>query len=118
VGQLNFTIQNMYRLREWLRRESLTLILGVALVVVCLNCVMAPHGVRDLLVLRHARAQLEAERERVQAENRDLHSNIEKLQSDDAYLQRLIRKELGFARPNELIYRFSSDNSSTPANSP
>lgn len=108
----------MYRLREWLRREALTLILGVALVVVCLNCVMAPHGVRDLLVLRHARAGLEAERERVQAENRDLQSTIVKLQSDDAYLQRLIRKELGFARPNELIYRFSSDNSSALANSP
>jgi cell division protein FtsB len=114
----NFTIQKMYRLREWLRHESLALMLGVALVVVCLNCVLAPHGVRDLLVLRHARAQLEAERERVQAENRDLQGTIEKLQSDDAYLQRLIRKELGLARPNELIYRFSSDNSSALANTP
>ena len=118
MGRDNFTIQEMYRLREWLRRESLALILGAALVVVCLNCVLAPHGLRDLLVLRHARAQLEAERERIQAENRDLRGTIEKLQSDDAYLQRLIRKQLGFARPNELIYRFSSDSLSAPANNP
>ena len=70
-----------------------------------------------MLVLRHARAQLEAEREHVQAENRDLQATIEKLQSDNAYLQRLIRKELGFARSNELIYRFSSDSSAV-ANTP
>lgn len=108
----------MYRLREWLRRESLSLILGAALVVVCLNCVMMSHGLRDLLVLRHHRTRLEAERERAQAENRELQATIEKLHSDDAYLQRLIRKELGFARPNELIYRFANDNSSSPANSP
>ncbi len=108
----------MYRLSEWLRRESLTLILGLGLVVVCLNCVVAPHGVRDLLVLRHHRARLEAEREQEQGKNRDLQATIEKLQSDDAYLQRVIRKELGLARPNELIYRFANDNSSTLANTP
>jgi cell division protein FtsB len=108
----------MYRLREWLRRESLALILGAALVVVCLNCVIATHGLRDLLVLRHHRARLEAEREHEQTENRDLQATIEKLQSDDAYLQRLIRKELGFARPNELIYRFANDGPSTPAYTP
>lgn len=118
MGSDNFTIQEVSSLSEWLRRESLALILGAALVVVCLNCVIAPHGLRDLLVLRHARAQLEAEREHVQAENRDLQGTIEKLQSDDAYLQRLIRKQLGFAHSNELIYRFSSDNSSAPANNP
>jgi cell division protein FtsB len=102
----------MYRLREWLRREALTLILGALLIAVCLNAVIASHGVRDLLVLRHHHARLEGERERQLAQNRDLQATIEKLQSDDAYLQRLIRKELGFARSNELIYRFAADNPS------
>lgn len=108
----------MYRLREWLRRELLSLIFGLGLVVLCLNCVFAPHGVRDLLVLRHARAMLEAERERAQAENRDLQNTIERLQSDSAYLQRLIRKELGYARSNELIYRFANESSAGLANNP
>ena len=71
----------MYRLREWLRRESLTLILGALLIAVCLNTVMASHGLRDLLVLRHHRTRLEGERERQLAENRDLQATIEKLQS-------------------------------------
>jgi cell division protein FtsB len=104
----------MYRLREWLKRESLTLILAAALIATSLNCVLARHGVNDLLILRHHRALLEAEREHQQAENRDLRRTIEKLQSDDAYIQRMIRKELGFVRPNELIYRFAADNQAAP----
>jgi cell division protein FtsB len=106
----------MYRLREWLRREAVTLILGVLLIAAGLNFLMAPRGLRDLLVLRHHRARLEAERERQLADNRGLQSTLEKLQSNDAYLQRLIRKELGFARPNELIYRFTAD--SAPGSGP
>lgn len=103
----------MYRLRQWLRRESLTLILGALLIAVCLNFAVASHGLRDLLILRHHQARLEAEREHEQSEDRNLEATITKLQSDDAYLQRLIRKELGYARSNELIYRFAGDNAAT-----
>jgi cell division protein FtsB len=108
----------MYRVREWLRREAPSLILGVLLIAMCLNCVLAPHGLRDLLVLRHYRAQLEAERERLQAKNRELQSTIEKLKSDDAYIQRIIRKELGFAHSNELIYRFAGESQPPSPNAP
>lgn len=108
----------MYRLSEWLRREALTLMLGGLLIIVSLNLTMAPHGLRDLLVLRHHRARLESEREHEQGENRELQGTIAKLQSNDAYIQRLIRKELGFARPNELIYRFASDNAASSSNPP
>jgi cell division protein FtsB len=102
----------MYRLREWLRRESFTLILAVLLAAVSVNLALAPHGLRDLLVLRHHRAILEAQRERQQATERELQATIGKLLTDDAYVQRMIRKELGFARPNELIYKFAGE---TPA---
>jgi cell division protein FtsB len=108
----------MYSLREWLRRESLTLILLALLMAVCLDFAVAPHGLRDFLILRHHRSHLEAEREHQQSENRELEETVRKLQTDDAYLQRLIRKELGYARSNELIYRFASDNSVSPANQP
>ncbi len=93
--------------------------LAALLVAVCLNLALASHGLRDLLVLRHHRARLETEREHEQNQNRELDGTIANLQSDDAYLQRLIRKELGFARPNELIYRFANDNPAAPtANGP
>jgi cell division protein FtsB len=108
----------MYRVREWLRREAPLLILGVLLIAICLNCVLAPRGLRDLLVLRHYRIQLEGEREQLQAKNRELQSTVKSLKSDDTYLQRVIRKELGFARPNELIYRFAGESQTPSANAP
>jgi cell division protein FtsB len=107
----------MYRLSDWLRREALTLILAMLLIAGCLNLAVAAHGLRDLLLLQHHRTRLEAEREHEQSVNRKLEATVAKLQSNDAYLQRLIRKELGFARPNELIYRFGTDSSTAPSNS-
>jgi len=92
--------------------------LSVLLVAAGLNFLIAPRGLRDLLVLQHHRARLEAERERQLADNRSLQSTLENLQSNDAYLQRLIRKELGYARPNELIYRFSTDAGAAAAEAP
>lgn len=92
--------------------------IGALLIVVCLNLAVAPHGLRDLLLLRHHRTRLELEREHEQGENRDLEATVGKLRSDDAYIQRLIRKELGFARSNELIYRFAGDNSASSSNQP
>ena len=55
---------------------------------------------------RQRRSQLQAVRDSLLADNAELAERTQRLQSDDAYLQRLIRRELGYARPNELIYRF------------
>jgi cell division protein FtsB len=63
-------------------------------------------GPRDLALLRRHPTQLEAARDRLIAENAGLAARTQRLQSDDAYLQRLIRRELGYARTDELIYRF------------
>ncbi len=92
--------------------------LAAALMAVSLNLARAPHGLRDLLVLRHYHQRLQSEREREQAENRELQTTITRLQSDDIYIQRIIRKELGYARSNELIYRFVNDSGTPPANPP
>lgn len=102
-----------------MRRESLTLILSALLVIACLNFALGPRGLSDLLLLRHHRNRLENEREHEQSDQRDLQVTIAKLQSDDAYVQRQIRKELGYAHPNELIYRFAADTAaSTAPNAP
>jgi len=70
---------------------------------------MAPRGVRDLIVLRQHRVRLERVRQDLRAEQAALQTQVQKLRSDDRYLQSLIRRELGFARPDELIYRFKSE---------
>ena len=60
-----------------------------------LNCFYGPLGPRDLFVLRHHRASITTVRDRLAAENAHLKQQIVRLRSDDAYIQRLIRQELG-----------------------
>ena len=96
----------MANLSYCLRREWFSLILAGVLGVLVLNCFIGPLGPHDLLVLRRHRARLEATRNQLLAENSQLTVRIAKLRSDDAFIQRLIRRELGYARPDEFVYRF------------
>ena len=106
----------MAKLSWRIGREWPSLILTIVVVALGLNCLIGPRGLRDLLALRHHRVQSERARRELRAEQAALETEVRKLRSDDRYLQSLIRRELGFARQDELIYRFTSDAqaSSTP----
>ena len=95
-----------------IRRMWLNLILGGVLALLVISCMVAPLGPRDLMALREHRALLEEARDRLIADNAQLAARTQRLQSDDALLQRLIRSELGFARGDELVYRFPHSDSS------
>ena len=96
----------MAKLSLLIRRVWLSLILGAVLALLVMSCFVAPLGPRDLMLLRQRATQLEAARDALIADNAELAARTQRLQSDDAYLQRLIRRELGYARADELIYRF------------
>jgi cell division protein FtsB len=101
----------MARLTIFLRRAWLNLLLAAVLVLLVISCWVAPMGPRDLALLREHGARLEVVRDRLIAQNSALAARTQRLQSDDAYLQRLIRRQLGYARDDELVYRFPhSDN--------
>jgi cell division protein FtsB len=101
----------MARLTIFLRRAWLNLLLGALLLLLVISCWVAPMGPRDLALLREHGTRLEAVRDRLIARNSELAVRTQRLQSDDAYLQRLIRRQLGYARDDELVYRFPhSDN--------
>jgi len=100
----------MLRVSQWLKRERLSLILLGLLAALSLNCLLAPRGVRDLLVLRKDRIVLQNQIARDAQENRQLEANIDRMQHDAAYIERFIRKNLGYVRSDELVYRFPSDN--------
>lgn len=95
------------RLSDYLAREWPSLILGPVLLALVFTGLMSPKGPRDLLVLRHRRAELEAKRARLAAHQQDLETLVQSLRSDDRYLEHLIRRELGYARPDELVYKFT-----------
>jgi cell division protein FtsB len=97
----------MSRLSNGLRRLWPTLILALATVGLAVDCVKGPMGVRDLIALRQHQTRLEAARDELMAENESLARRVGSLKSDDRYLERLIRRELGYARSDELVYRFA-----------
>lgn len=97
----------MFRLREFFSRAWPALILASALLLLLGGAISSPGGPRDLLVLRQRRAQLEARRARLIAQQRALETDVQNLSSNQVYIERLIRRELGYARPNELVYKFS-----------
>jgi cell division protein FtsB len=100
---------------------ALNLILLIVLGLIGLDCLIKPAGVWDLMVLRRDRVQLKQVCDRLQIENAQRRETITRLSSDDAYLQRLIHRELGYVRPDELIYRFpasAADSSEDTDDSP
>ena len=103
-------VVGMIRLSFLIRREWLSLIFGAVLVLLTVNVLVAPHGPWDLFSLRRHRAELEARQANLTSDNTLFRTNVQKLRSDDRYLQTLIRRELGYARPDELIYKFTNDS--------
>ena len=99
-------MSTMGALSAGLRRTWLSLILGAVAAALVLNCLSGPKGARDLIVLRTDRTALEAQLRRLTRDNAELETTAHRLRSDDRYIERQIRRELGFARPDELVYRF------------
>ena len=96
----------MLRLGFYLGRRWLSLSLAVIAGALVLGCLYGRLGPRDLIALRERREELTALRNQKVAENAELKTRIARLRSDEVYLQRLIRTELGYARPDEFVYRF------------
>lgn len=51
-------------------------------------------------------AQLAHDVHTIEVSNNALLSNIERLRHDKGFIERIAREELGFVRPNELVFEF------------
>ncbi len=100
----------MIRLSFLLRREWLSLIFGGVLAMLLLSALLGKQGPRDLAALQSHRAALEQRRNQLAADNAAVRIRIEKLRSDDRYIERQIRRELGYTRPDELVYKFADED--------
>ena len=90
-----------------MRSQSLTMLLMLLLAGLMLDGAFGSAGPRDLLVLRQRSVTLTKERDLLVIDDSALRERIVRLKSDDAYLQQLIRQELGYARPGEVVFRFA-----------
>ena len=83
----------------------LTAVLALAIVAVAGSLLFGDHGVAHLLRLRAERQELGQAAFALLQQNNHLRSEIERLRSDDLYLEELARRQLGLVRPNETVYR-------------
>ena len=89
--------------------------LSAVLVALFCNALLAAMGPRDLVLLRQRRSELELRRAALVQQQAELETSVQNLRSNDRYLEHLIRRELGYARPDELVYKFTG---ATSADSP
>ena len=102
----------MSRLTFNLRRQWLTIVLGAIALALAFDFAIGPLGLRDLMVLRARRTQLETTYRQLLNANAALKLKLERLTADNRYLERRIREQLGYVRPDELVYRFATDPAS------
>ena len=74
-------------------------------------------GSRGVLRLHALTTDEAAIKQRIGAlleENQRLRTQLHALRTDDRYLERLAREQLGFVRPGEVVYRFQSPSRPAP----
>ena len=81
--------------------------LSAVLVGLVGNSLLAAMGPRDLILLRERRTELESKRTELQQQQSELQSNVDNLRSNDRYIEHRIRTELGYARSDEMVYKFT-----------
>ena len=86
---------------RWLRY----VLLGVAGLGVY-HVLTGPSGALNLLRLKREKARMEADLDSLTERKRELQVEKARLERDSAYIERVARKELGMARPDEKVFRF------------
>lgn len=87
---------------------------AVCVAAVVLFILFAVFGERGLVQLSHVQKeqrQLEEVAFDLQQRNDDLRRRIERLTSDDRYIERLARERLGLVKKGELVYRLPETDS-------
>jgi cell division protein FtsB len=79
---------------------------GIALLALCaVSAVFGSGGVVQLRRLQAEQAQQEATAFDLAQNNARLREHLRRLDSDDAYLEKLARERLGWIKPGERVYR-------------
>ena len=76
---------------------------------VAASVLIGEHGIAHLLRLRAERRALGQTAFGLMERDARLREEIQRLRTDDLYLEGLARRQLGLVRPNESVYRFRRD---------
>jgi len=77
----------------------------VALALCAVSAVFGSGGVVNLHRLQVQQAQAEASAFTLAQRNARLRDHLQRLEHDNAYLEKVVRERLGWIKPGELVYR-------------
>ena len=103
------TLQKIKSSRKHLIGVSIVLGLALAFIVYCSH-----RGLYQVYLLKQEQLRLDQENARLAEENTRLARTIDRLQHDPEMIQDLIRKELNFVKPNDIIIQLSSGAGAKP----
>lgn len=87
-------------------RYKAVLLMGIIALGICgVSAINGNDGYRHLQELRLQQELEEAKVYRFENENQGLREHIHRLESDDAYLEKVVRERLGWVKPGDVIYR-------------
>ena len=78
----------------------------LVIVVVCLMVYLFAREMTQVYALKQENDKVVMESLKLEKANNELTKKIELIQSDDAYMEKIIRQELGMIKKGEKVYRF------------
>lgn len=87
-------------------RAFILIAFGIVNVVLFYRMIWSPYGLIAYRNLKEQHAALEARVAELDKANLDLSREIRLLQSDDKYVEKMIRQRLHYVRDNEILYLF------------
>ncbi len=91
---------------RWDGGQVLTVGLLLAICLVLGSLLFGRNGVPNLLGLRHERQRLGEQAVAILQENSTLRDQIARVRTDDRFLERMARRDLGLVGAGEIVYRF------------
>jgi cell division protein FtsB len=91
------------------KHKAVVAVAIVGLGLCALSAVVGSGGVVHLRRLQAQQVQEEATAFALAQRNTRLRDHLERLETDDAYLEKVARERLGWVRPGELVYRVGRD---------
>jgi len=83
----------------------------VGMIVLLFIAVFGDNGAADLSVLRQEERLIIQKNDRLDAENRDLLRQIDRLKENDlGFIENIARRELGMVREDEVILKLPEEN--------
>jgi cell division protein FtsB len=83
---------------------------GFVLLALCaVSAVFGSGGVVQLRRLYAEQVQAEADAYNLAQHNQELRDHLARLDTDDAYLEKVVRERLGWIKPGERLYRVTDD---------